>query len=62
VDPENAQPILREAVGIVERDTDDYLYLMVDEYAEPCPDGQSIRKTSGFVILKSAILDVNRLA
>jgi hypothetical protein len=62
VDPEKAQPIIREAVGVVERDSDDYVYLMVDEYAEPGPDGDSVRKTSGFVILKSTILEVNRLA
>jgi hypothetical protein len=62
VDPDKAQPIVREAVGIVERDSDDYVYLMIDEYKEPGPDGQSIRKTSGFVILKSTILEVNRLA
>ncbi len=62
VDPDSAQPIIREAVGIVERDSDDYVYLMVDEYAEPGPEGQPVRKTSGFVILKSTILEVNRLA
>ncbi len=62
VDPQKAQPIVREAVGILEIDYEDYVYLMVDEYAEPGTDGQSIRKTSGAVILKSTILEVNRLA
>jgi hypothetical protein len=62
VDPEKAQPIIREAVGVVERDSDDYVYLMVDEYAEPGPDGDFVRRTSGFVILKSTILEAIRLA
>ncbi len=62
VDPEKAQPIIREAIGVVERDSNDYVFLMIDEYAQPGPDGQSVRKTSGFVILKSEILEVNQLA
>ena len=45
VEPEKAQPIIREAIGRVETQKSEYLYLVVDEYTEV--DGRSAgqRKT-----------------
>jgi hypothetical protein len=62
IEPSKASPIIREALGRLEREDPEYLYLVVDEYDEPGPLGVSVRKTTGFVILKSTILEVKRVA
>jgi hypothetical protein len=61
VEPEKAQPIIREAVGRLERQNQEYVYLVVDEYTEPRNRRVSQRKTTGFVILKSTILEMQLL-
>jgi hypothetical protein len=62
IEPSKAAPIVREALGRLEREDPDYLYLVVDEYDEPGPLGVSVRKTTGFVILRSAIIELRVLS
>jgi hypothetical protein len=62
IEPSKAAPIVREALGRLEREDPDYLYLVVDEYDEPGPLGLPIRKTTGFVILRSAIIELKVLS
>ena len=62
IEPSKASPIIREALGRLERENPDYLYLVVDEYDEPGPLGVSVRKTTGFVILRSAIIELKVLS
>jgi hypothetical protein len=61
VEPEKAQPIIREAIGRLERQNEEYVYLVVDEYMETRNDPVSLRKTTGFVILKSTIREIKIL-
>ena len=62
VDPEKAGPVEKMAVGQLDRETEDYVFLVVDEYTVPGPDGVVARKATGLVILKPVILEVERLA
>jgi hypothetical protein len=61
VEPDKAQPIIREAIGRLERENQEYVYLVVDEYTETQKGPASPRKTTGFVILRSAILEIKML-
>ncbi len=62
IDPVKATPIVREATGRIERETEDYLFIVVDEYLAPGPDDLPTRKTTGLVILRNTILEMKRLA
>ncbi len=61
-DPERAGPVEKRAVGQLDRETEDYVFLVVDEYTVRGPDGVPVRKATGLVILKQNILEVERLA
>ncbi len=61
-DPEQAGPVEKRAVGQLDRETEDYVFLVVDEYTVLGADGIPARKATGLVILKQNILEVERLA
>jgi hypothetical protein len=60
-EPEKQAPIIQEAWGILDCDTEDYIRLVMARYPEPSSDGDRIVKATGLVILKKTILEMRSI-
>ena len=61
-DSDQQTPVMQEAVGWLQAENDCYIRLVVARYQEPQVGDVTRTKATGYVILKSTILEMRRVA
>lgn len=54
-------PSVRETVGWLDSETSDYVKIVWERFAEPDPRGEAKQKATGLVVLKSCILELQKV-
>ncbi len=63
VDPATfSAPFMRETVGWLDFENNDYLRILWERFAMPNPPSETKLRATGLVILKTAILEMRRIA
>jgi len=62
VKSESCNPVIRETIGWVDYEDDDYIRIVWERYSQPYISVEASIRSTGLVILKKAILEVKPLA
>jgi len=63
VDARSQRPIIQEAVGWLDLETEDFVRVLLTRYRDPkIRDGPAETKATGLVILRSTILEMRKIA
>ena len=61
-DASQYQPWIRECVGWLDYENDEYVRVVWERYAEPNPPDNAKLRSTGLAILKKAIVEMRRIA